>query len=194
MDFSPLFPLSSRKMASKTSGLQRKLAHRLYLATMRFEGMGWLALRRALLRAMSGRGQGTINIFANVAIDGAEGLTVGNSVSFNRDCNISAAGGLTIGDHVSIGHGTTILTVEHGFADPDVPIQLQPIEYQSVMIGNNVWIGARVIILAGISLAPGTIVGAGAVVTKAVEEPNCTIAGNPAQIIKRRGNPAEAVG
>ena len=143
---------------------------------------------------MSGRGQGTINIFANVAIDGAEGLTVGNSVSFNRDCNISAAGGLTIGDHVSIGHGTTILTVEHGFADPDVPIQLQPIEYQSVMIGNNVWIGARVIILAGISLAPGTIVGAGAVVTKAVEEPNCTIAGNPAQIIKRRGNPAEAVG
>ena len=140
----------------KSSGLKRMLAQRLYLATMRFEGMGWLPLRRVLLDAMSGRRQGRINIFANVAVDGAERLTVGNSVSFNRDCHISATGNLTIGDHVSIGHATTILTVEHGFANPTVPIQLQPIEHRPVTIGNNVWIGARAIILGGVSLAEGS--------------------------------------
>ena len=174
----------------KSASLKNKLAHRLYLATMRFEGMGWLPVRRILLDAMSGRRQGHVNIFANVAVDGALGLTVGNSVSFNRDCNISAAGGLTVGEHVSIGHATTILTVEHGFADPVVPIQLQPVEHRPVNIGNNVWIGARAIILAGVSLAEGTIVGAGAVVTKSIEEPYCTVAGNPARVIRRRRDPA----
>ena len=176
----------------KSSGFKRKLAQRLYLATMRFEGMGWLTVRRILLDAMSGRRQGRINIFANVAVDDAEGLTVGNSVSFNRDCHISARGKLTIGDHVSIGHATTILTVEHGVVDPAVPIQLQPIEHRPVTISNNVWIGARAIILAGVSLAEGTIVGAGAVVTKLVEEPYCTVAGNPARVIRRRRQEAGA--
>ena len=173
-------------MTSRISDLKPKLAFRLYLATIHFQSMAWLSVRRWLLNAMSGRRQGRISIFANVMIEGAEALKVGNSVTFNRDCHISAAGGLTIGDHVSIGHATTILTAEHGFADPDVPIQLQPIEYGAVSIADNVWIGARAIILAGVSLPEGTIVGAGAIVTKPVEEPYCTVAGNPARVIRRR--------
>lgn len=171
--------------------MKRKLATRIYLATMRFEGMNWVKVRRSLLAAMGARIGHGVNIFAHVVVDGAERLTVGNSVSFNRDCNVSAAGGLKIGDHVSVGHSTTILTVQHSFDDSSVPIQLQPITYASVTIGDNVWVGARAIILAGVSLAEGTIIGAGAVVTRSIHEPYCTLAGNPARVIKRRRPTAE---
>lgn len=163
------------------SRLVQALAYRLYLLTMRGEALVWLKVRRVLLRASGAHLGHPVNVFPNVFIEGVENLTVGNSVSFNRDCNISAVGGVTIGDHVSIAHATTILTAEHGFSDPAVPIQLQPVTYEPVTIGNNVWIGARAIILAGVSLAEGTIVGAGAVVTKSVEQPNWTVAGVPAK-------------
>lgn len=51
-------------------------------------------------------------------------------------------------------------------------------------LGNNVSLGMNVTIIGGIKLADGTAVGAGSVVTKSIEEENCTIAGNPARIIK----------
>ena len=52
-----------------------------------------------------------------------------------------------------------------------------------ITIGNNVWVGAGVIILAGVSIGENSIVGAGAVVTKNVM-PNTVVAGNPAREIR----------
>ncbi len=58
-------------------------------------------------------------------------------------------------------------------------------EDNTLVIGNDVWIGARVIIMPGVHVGRGAILGAGAVVTKDV--PKYTIvAGNPAQIVKKR--------
>lgn len=53
------------------------------------------------------------------------------------------------------------------------------------VIGHDVWIGARVIILRGITIGTGAIIGAGAVVTKTVE-PYSIVAGNPARLIRWR--------
>jgi acetyltransferase-like isoleucine patch superfamily enzyme len=152
---------------------------------MRFQGMSWLTLRCALFDFMLQRQHVKLRIFPDVFIDGYERLLLGDNVSINRDCHISAGGGLTIGDDVSIGHATSILTAEHGFTGSG-PIKEQAVEYRPVSIGNNVWIGARAIILGGVSLPDGTIVAAGAVVTKSVEQPNATIAGVPAKVIKIR--------
>jgi acetyltransferase-like isoleucine patch superfamily enzyme len=163
----------------------KKLAYRLYLATMRFQGMTWLGVRRALLDLLLGRKHSKLQIFPDVFIEDYENLRLGDNVSINRDCHISAGGGLIIGNDVSIGHATSILTAEHGFSGSG-PIKEQPVEYRPVSIGNNVWIGARVIILGGVSLPDGTIVAAGAVVTKSVEKANSTIAGVPAKLIKIR--------
>jgi acetyltransferase-like isoleucine patch superfamily enzyme len=165
--------------------LAEKLAYRLYLATMHFQPMIWVRIRCALLDFILGRKHSKLNVFPDVFIDGYQNLSLGDNVSINRDCHISAGGGLTIGNDVSIGHATSILTAEHGFSGSG-PIKEQPVEYRPVSIGNNVWIGARVIILGGVSLPDGTIVAAGAVVTKSVEQPNSTIAGVPAKIIKIR--------
>ena len=140
-------------------------------------------MRRWLLDALLGRKHVQLLVFADVFIEGLEGLTIGDNVSINRGCNLSAAGGLTIGDDVAIGHSCSILTTEHGFAASDIPIKKQPVDYVPVVIGPNCWLGARAIILAGVSLPEGTIVGAGAVVTRAVDSARQIIGGVPARVI-----------
>jgi acetyltransferase-like isoleucine patch superfamily enzyme len=171
----------------RARSVRRGLLRRLYLLTMRRESLKWIGLRRRIFDQLLGRKHRDLWIHPEVYVDGFEGLRLGDDVSINRGSNIAATGGLTIGDHVSIAHAVTVLTVEHGFADPDIPIKRQPIMFHPVTIGNNVWIGARVCILGGVTLANGTIVAAGSVVKHSVTEENCTIAGVPARIVKRRG-------
>ena len=61
-------------------------------------------------------------------------------------------------------------------------------EYKLTTIGNDVWIGARAILIDGVSVADGAVVGAGAVVTKDVP-PYAIVGGIPARIIKYRFTP-----
>lgn len=166
--------------------LKRRLAYRLYLATMRIEAMWALPLRRRLLDIMTGRRHERLNIFAHVFIDGIEGLRLGDHVSINRGTTLSAAGGLDIGDYVAIGHDTSILTSNHGIADRSTPIKYQAVSYASVRISSNVWIGAKACILAGVSIAPGCIIAAGAVLTRSIDEPDAIVGGVPAKRIKSR--------
>lgn len=56
---------------------------------------------------------------------------------------------------------------------------------KNVVIGNHVWLAQGVYVLKGVNISDNTVVGAGAIVAKSIEEPNCIIAGNPAKIIKR---------
>ena len=56
---------------------------------------------------------------------------------------------------------------------------------KSIVIGNNVWIGCRSIIMKGVNIAAGTVVAAGSIITKDVLEQNCIIGKNPIQVIKR---------
>jgi maltose O-acetyltransferase len=58
-------------------------------------------------------------------------------------------------------------------------------EDMPVTIGDDVWIGARAILLPGITINSGSIVGAGAVVTKDVP-PGSIVAGNPARVVRYR--------
>jgi maltose O-acetyltransferase len=53
----------------------------------------------------------------------------------------------------------------------------------NILLGNNVWLGAGVIVLAGVSIGENSVVGAGSVVTKSLES-NCFYAGNPAMKIR----------
>jgi acetyltransferase-like isoleucine patch superfamily enzyme len=77
-----------------------------------------------------------------------------------------------VGDESFIAYGAMILT--HDFSRG---------LYKKTCIGNYCFIGARAIILPGVSIGDHVIVGAGSVVTKDVP-PNCIIAGNPAKVIR----------
>jgi len=57
------------------------------------------------------------------------------------------------------------------------------------VIGNDVWIGARVVVLPGVHIADGCVVGAGSVVTSSLGEPYGIYAGNPARLLRHRFPP-----
>lgn len=91
-----------------------------------------------------------------------------------------------IGNDVMMGPDCMIFTTNHGMLDNGIPMWRQKsTKPDPVIIGNNCWIGARVIILPGVHIADGCIVGAGSVVTKSFSA-NSVIAGNPAKLIRYR--------
>lgn len=141
-------------------------------------------IRAFVINRRSGCRADRLRIKPHVSIDHPEKLKLGNNVTINQYSYLSCYGGLEIGNDVSMGHGTTIITTEHGYTDKSMPIKYQPLISKKVLVGNNVWIGANVTILAGVKLHDGTIVAAGAVVKKSTEMPNTIIGGVPSKLIK----------
>lgn len=93
---------------------------------------------------------------------------------------------VTIGNDVMMGPECIILTSNHGMDRKDIPMWKQPSSQpRPVVIGDDVWIGSRVIILPGVHIGNGSVIGAGSVVTKDVE-PYSIVGGNPAKRIRMR--------
>ena len=85
-------------------------------------------------------------------------------------------GGIWIGDNALIGHGVILATVDHDLATRERIIS-------PIVIGNDVWLGAGVIVTRGVTIGDGASVAAGAVVTEDVP-PGTLVGGIPAKTIK----------
>lgn len=93
---------------------------------------------------------------------------------------------LKVGKDVMMGPYVIIVGDNHESSRTDIPMRSQGIKkYPPVRIDDDVWVGARAIILPGLKIGRGAIIGAGAVVTKDVP-PYAVCAGNPARVIKYR--------
>jgi acetyltransferase-like isoleucine patch superfamily enzyme len=136
------------------------------------------AYLRVILRHSIGRGTA---IHMGCFVTGRK-LSIGDSVVINRKCYLDGRGPLKIESNVSISPEVYILTATH-LADSRTFAG----ELKGVTIEEDVWIGARAIILPGVTLARGSVVGAGSVVTKSTG-PYEIVAGNPAKVIRRRSN------
>jgi acetyltransferase-like isoleucine patch superfamily enzyme len=99
---------------------------------------------------------------------------------------LATNGRISIGDYTFIAHEVTI--ADHfATTPPDAARKLNEWDHRSqILIGNNVWIGARAIILPGAEIGEGSIVGAACVVNSRVP-PFSTVTGNPARVSPRGG-------
>jgi len=119
------------------------------------------------------------------------------SISIGNDCNIgqytqiTACNRITIGNGLLTGKFVLISDNSHGgLSEEEAAISPNKRLLRSkgeIVIGNNVWIGDKATILAGVYIGDNVIVAANAVVTKNVPS-NCLVAGVPAKIIKRINN------
>lgn len=112
-------------------------------------------------------------------------MTIGNNTWIGQTCYFHSAGGIEIGESVGVGPAVKILTSTHKNGPLGRPIIENELEFGKVTIEDGCDIGMGAIILPGIRIKKGVIVGAGAVVTKDVEE-NTIIVGNPARKLKVR--------
>ena len=111
-------------------------------------------------------------------------LKIGNHSGVGVDCEIY--GDVTLGDHVMMSPEVVIYTQNHAHDATHIPMQQQgETPVLPVVIGNDVWIGRRVIILPGVTIGDGCIIGAGAVVTKDIP-PYSVAVGVPARVVKKR--------
>lgn len=113
-----------------------------------------------------------------------EGLKIGNGSGIGAYSSIP--GSVTIGENVMMGQECLMFTQNHAFDRLDIPMGRQGVQaVRPIVIGNDVWIGARVIILPGVHVGDGAVIGAGAVVTKSIP-PYEIWGGNPARFLKSR--------
>lgn len=112
-------------------------------------------------------------------------IEIGDNCSINANTILYGTGGIRIGKNVRIACNTAIVASAHNFSIKSVPISEQGISCRGITIEDDCWIGAGVTILDGISIGKGSIVGAGAVVTKNIA-PFTISVGIPSKIIKNR--------
>jgi acetyltransferase-like isoleucine patch superfamily enzyme len=115
------------------------------------------------------------------------GITIGDRTGISARAYFAGQGGITIGDDVIMGPNVQIFSENHNFSDIDIPIQKQGVIKQPVVIGNDCWIGASTIILAGVTIGNGCVIAAGSIVNRSFPA-NSIIAGVPAKVIKSRIN------
>ena len=108
-------------------------------------------------------------------------IQIGENFYSNHNLIILDPALVTIGDNVFIGPNCGIYTAEHPL---DYKTRNQGLEYaKSVKIGNNVWIGGGVNILAGVAIGDNVVIGAGSTVANDIPS-NCLALGTPAKKIK----------
>lgn len=118
-------------------------------------------------------------LFPPFYTDFGKNIHIGKKVFINSCCCFQDQGGIYIGDGCLIGHRVTLATLNHGLA-PEHRHSTYP---SPIYLGKDVWIGAGAIILPGVKIGDGSVVAAGAVVSKDV--PAYTVmAGVPARPIR----------
>lgn len=111
-------------------------------------------------------------------------LTVGDRSQMGS--NARFGGTITLGNDVVMGPDVVMMATSHEFARTDIPINQQGAKPEEpIVIGNDCWIGTRVIILPGVTLGDHCIVAAGAVVTHSFPV-NSILGGVPAKLLKTR--------
>jgi len=129
----------------------------------------------------------------------ADGAVVQGLVTFGDNCSVQSytiltgygtvddpSGQIRIGDGVRIAPHAMLIAANHNFEDADRPIHVQGLTPAPITIEDDIWLGGRVNVTAGATIGRGSVIGAGAVVTRDVPEFSIAV-GVPAKVVGHRG-------
>ncbi len=140
------------------------------------------AEREALLRRLLGKTGKAFTIISPFFCDYGYNIRIGENFFMNMNCVILDGAMVTFGDNVFIAPGCGFYTAGHPL---DSERRNRGLEYaRPITVGNNVWIGAQVCVLPGVTIGDNTVIGAGSVVTKSIPT-NVLAAGNPCRVIRK---------
>lgn len=137
--------------------------------------------RMEILRKLFGKTKGNFTIVSPFFCDYGYNIEIGENFFMNMDCVILDGAKVKFGDNVFVAPHCGFYTAGHPL---DVERRISGLEYAlPITVGNNVWIGAHVCVLPGISIGDNTVIGAGSVVTKNIPA-NVLAYGNPCKVIR----------
>lgn len=141
--------------------------------------------RYQILKRLLGACGRNVNIEHGAYLSHPWRLQVGDNSGIGINCYVN--GPVQIGSDVMMGEDVMIFRRNHRTDDTEVPMIQQGFgDWATLVIENDVWIGARAIVVpSACRIGQGSIIAAGAVVTKDVP-PFAVVGGNPARVIKYR--------
>jgi acetyltransferase-like isoleucine patch superfamily enzyme len=111
---------------------------------------------------------------------GGRNIRIGRDVFINQNCTFYDLGGIDIADAVMIGPNVSLITTGH----PIAPSRRRDgVTAAPIVVERNVWLGAGVIVIGGVTIGENSVVAAGSVVTKDVPR-DTLVGGNPARLIR----------
>lgn len=125
----------------------------------------------------------SVTVFPPFSTDFGRAIRIGRRVFINSGCRFQDQGGVTIGDDCLIGHNAVFATLNHDL-DPSRRADLHP---APIVLGDNVWIGANVTILPGVTIGDDAVIGAASLVTKDVPA-GAVAVGAPACVVRWVGS------
>ena len=131
-----------------------------------------------------------VDAFVKIKPAGGTGeVVIGADCAINSGTVIYTGNGLKVGDAVLIAANCTLAPTNHAFDDPTVRIRDQGFQPSrgGITIGDDVWLGANVVVLDGAVIGRGSVVAAGSVV-RGTLEPLGIYAGVPARRVGTRGS------
>ena len=114
-------------------------------------------------------------------------ISIGENSNIGTRCLIHSESSVKIGKNVLIAAYTYVVAGGlHDFSCPDVaPMHAPSLSRGGITIGDNVWLGAGVVVLDGVNIGRDAVIGAGAVVTRDIPEYSIAV-GVPARVVKSR--------
>lgn len=147
-------------------------------------GKLWRKVRAIVTSPLFAEAGSGINVEHGASFGKGDRIRVGDRSGIGINARLD--GPVTIGRNVMMGPEVMVYALGHNFSDTSKPMIDQGMsESREVIIEDDVWIGARAVILPGVTVGTGSVVAASAVVTKSVP-PFSVVAGNPARVVRSR--------
>jgi acetyltransferase-like isoleucine patch superfamily enzyme len=123
-----------------------------------------------------------------ITAPGRARIRIGGGSFLNIGVMVAAHDLVEIGEHCMLANGCLVTDANHRFDDPDKPVPWQGFTSKGpTRLGDNVWLGANVVVTSGVTIGERCVIGSNSVVTHDIP-PFSIAAGSPARVVRQLGD------